>query len=78
MTSGPVYDSGRAAHAFDVSLIPARCVLCGVPAAHVVVECLSIDGDPRQGYLCCEHFSWIIYDCARSVRTVPAQRGAGL
>jgi hypothetical protein len=74
MPSEPAYDQSRASHPFDAALLMARCVLCGVPAAHEVAERLGYNTYQRHAYLCCAHFSWILQDCSESGHAMPAQR----
>jgi hypothetical protein len=67
-------DRARASHPFDASLLEERCVLCGLAAAHIVVEQSGPMVVPMRSQLCCQHFAFAVDDCSRYPYVTPAPR----
>jgi hypothetical protein len=59
-----ILDESRAVHLFDAALMDEHCALCGLPAAHLVVEQSSSSFPRLRSALCCEHFIFVIGDCS--------------
>jgi hypothetical protein len=75
INSARILDESRAAHLFDAVLMEERCSLCGLPAAHLVVEQTTSTFPQLRSALCCEHFSFVIGDCSAHPYDMPIQRG---
>jgi hypothetical protein len=70
---GRIFDHSRAVHLIESRLLEEHCILCGAWAAHIVAEQVSVRLLSRRASgLCCEHFRWVIGDCATHVYGVPA------
>jgi hypothetical protein len=72
-----VFDPARASHVVEEFTVDQHCSLCGELAAHAIVELLSVPDPPLTAYLCCEHFTWIMGDCADYPYEIPLQRSEG-
>jgi hypothetical protein len=69
-----IFDTTRARHSFDQSLVNEHCLICGDPAAHKIAEeCTPLVRKVREN-LCCAHFSWIFGSCSLNPYDFPIQR----